>query len=128
MYWADGSIYRGFWENGLQCGLGLMIFKDGVRKAGFFQDNIYKSPLLSPVEFEAAIAGTKKVPEAFRQEIKEYLGLLVPTDDHSKFIGQEFNSAEREDLMATNQFENMQEMASAPFGPSMGLTKEEYAR
>ena len=79
-----------------------MIFKDGVRKAGFFQDNIYKTALLSPVEFEAAIAGTKKVPEAFRQEIKEYLGMLVPTDDHSKFIGQAFNSAEREDLMATN--------------------------
>ena len=30
--------------------------------------------------------------------------------------------------MATNQFENMQEMANAPFGPDMGLTKEEYAQ
>ena len=30
--------------------------------------------------------------------------------------------------MATNQFENMQEMANAPFGQDMGLTKEEYAK
>jgi len=41
MYWADGSIYRGFWDFGLQSGIGLMIFKDGLRKAGFFKDNIY---------------------------------------------------------------------------------------
>lgn len=47
MYWADGSIYRGFWEKGVQSGLGLMIFKDGLRKAGFFEDNIYKMPLKS---------------------------------------------------------------------------------
>ena len=29
--------------------------------------------------------------------------------------------------MATNQFQNMQEMANAPFGPG-GLSKEEYAK
>ena len=56
------------------------------------------------------------------------MGLLAPTEDHSKFIGQEFNPAETEDLMATNQFENMQEMANAPFGPNMDISKEEYAK
>ena len=45
MYWVDGSIYRGFWLEGQQHGLGLMIFKDGLRKAGFFEKNIYKAPL-----------------------------------------------------------------------------------
>jgi hypothetical protein len=30
--------------------------------------------------------------------------------------------------MATNQFKNMQEMANAPFGPNMGLSKEDYAK
>jgi hypothetical protein len=77
MYWADGSIYRGFWVEGVQHGLGLMIFKDGMRKAGFFEDNIYTAPLLSLEEFqefEGRLA--KKVPEAFRQEIKEYIGQL----------------------------------------------------
>lgn len=51
MYWADESIYRGFWEKGVQNGLGLMIFANGLRKAGFFKDNIYNKPLLSLFEF-----------------------------------------------------------------------------
>ena len=66
MYWADGSIYRGFWKNGVQCGLGLMIFKDGMRKAGFFEDNIYKKPLRSMKEYEDYEKKKKKIPEAFR--------------------------------------------------------------
>jgi len=88
MYWADGSIYRGFWDNGVQDGLGLMIFKDGMRKAGFFEDNIYKSPLFTMEEFHEYEAGLKKkIPEAFRQEIKEYLGQLQPKDTYDDFIG-----------------------------------------
>ena len=102
MYWADGSIYRGFWANGLQSGLGLMIFKDGLRKAGFFEDNIYKRPLLKMSEFEEHDTARAKIPESFRQEIKEYVGLQAPTEDHSKFIGQEFFAQEKEDLMGTN--------------------------
>lgn len=106
MYWADGSIYRGFWEKGVQSGLGLMIFKDGLRKAGFFEDNIYKMPLKSMQDYEDYEKKMKKIPEAFRQEIKEYVGLQVDDED-DKFIGQEFNAIENEDLMATNQLENM---------------------
>jgi len=59
----------------MQCGLGLMIFKDGLRKAGYFENNIYVTPLLSIKEFEDSIKDyKKKIPEAFKQEIKEYLG------------------------------------------------------
>jgi len=36
MYWSDGSIYRGFWKEGVQNGIGIMIFKNGTRIAGFF--------------------------------------------------------------------------------------------
>lgn len=105
-----------------------MIFKDGLRKAGFFKFNVYQKPLLTMEEFENFEKGCKtKIPEAFRQEIKEYIGQLAPNEDNAKFIGQEFGSVDKEDLMATNQFENMQEMANAPFGPG-GLTKEEYAK
>ena len=75
MYWADGDIYRGFWDDGVQHGLGLMIFKDGLRKAGFFEINIYASPLKSMDEFDDYIFKIKKkVPDTFRQEIKEYIG------------------------------------------------------
>lgn len=130
MYWADGSIYRGYWNKGVQSGVGLMIFKDGLRKAGFFINNIYEKPLLTVAEFQEFETLKKEmiIPEAFRQEIKEYIGLLAPTDDHTKYIGQEFNSPEVEDLMATNQFKNMQEIANAPFGPNAQITKEEYAK
>ena len=105
-----------------------MIFKDGLRKAGFFSDNIYQKPLQKISEFETFEKSCKtKIPEAFRQEIKEYVGLLAPDEDNSKFIGQELGEVDQEDLMATNQFQNMQEMANAPFGPG-GLSKEEYAK
>jgi hypothetical protein len=46
------------------------------------------------------------MPEAFKQEIKEYLGLLLPPEGESpevkddEYIGQEFNQHEQEDMMA----------------------------
>jgi hypothetical protein len=67
MYWADGSIYRGLWRDGVQTGIGLMIFKDGLRKAGFFENNIYKKPLTKMQEFENYERGLEETyPEAFR--------------------------------------------------------------
>ena len=73
--------------------MGLMIFKDGLRKAGVFESNVYKKPLLKMADFENLERNIKfKIPEAFRQEVKEYVGQLAPTEDHSKFIGQEFGA------------------------------------
>ena len=40
MTWADGSIYKGSWQNGIQNGLGLMIFANGTKKAGIFKENV----------------------------------------------------------------------------------------
>lgn len=37
---------------------------------------------------------TETMPEAFRQEIKEYIGMLPVEQDDEKFLGQEFNSIE----------------------------------
>ena len=45
MLWIDGSIYKGYWENGVQDGLGIMIFPDGFKKIGFFEQNIFRSHL-----------------------------------------------------------------------------------
>ena len=59
--------------------------------------------------------------------MKEYVGLQL-SDEDDKYIGQTFNPIDNEDLMATNQLPNMQEMANAPFGPDMNLTKDEYAK
>lgn len=80
-----------------------MIFKDGVRKAGFFEANIYRRPLANWKEFEDFQKQfTKKSPETFRQEIKEYIGLLDPNVDNTKFIGKQFNEAMMEDPTATS--------------------------
>lgn len=88
MFWADGSIYKGFWENGVQSGLGLMIFQDGMKKAGFFKQNIYQSPLLTIKEFEDyEKIENKKIPAQLKQELREYCSLLIPNEDHSMFIG-----------------------------------------
>lgn len=40
MEWGDGAIYKGFWVNGVQNGLGLMKFANGLSKAGVFKDNV----------------------------------------------------------------------------------------
>jgi hypothetical protein len=89
MFWADGSIYRGYWKNGTQDGIGLMIFKDGMRKAGFFSGNVYKAPLFDIESYIKWEKSNHKFPEAFNQEIKEYLGQLNDTDDYDDYIGQE---------------------------------------
>lgn len=107
MFWTDGSIYRGFWRDGTQDGIGMMIFKDGMRKAGFFSSNVYKSPLLKIDSFLEWEQANHKIPEAFRQEIKDYLGQLNDTDDYNDFIGQEFAQQEMEDLTANNAFKDM---------------------
>jgi len=67
MYWNDETIFRGYWDEGLQDGIGLMIFKDGERKAGFFEANIYRRPLKNWKEFEDFAKQFKKQsPETFR--------------------------------------------------------------
>jgi hypothetical protein len=40
MHWADGSVYKGFWNDGVQNGLGIIKTVDGKAKAGVFQDNV----------------------------------------------------------------------------------------
>jgi hypothetical protein len=44
-----------------------MIFKDGLRKAGFFDSNIYREPLLTLERFnEWEYENSYKFPEAYR--------------------------------------------------------------
>jgi hypothetical protein len=42
MYWTDGSCYQGEWIRGIQHGYGRMIFPDGQKKEGYFENNVYK--------------------------------------------------------------------------------------
>lgn len=42
MYWTDGSCYQGEWIRGIQHGYGKMIFPDGTKKEGYFENNVFK--------------------------------------------------------------------------------------
>lgn len=46
------------------------------------------------------------MPEAFIQEVKEWLGQQRPEDDDS-FLGRELNPPEEEDFTATNALKDM---------------------
>lgn len=83
MYWADGSIYRGQWDRGIQNGLGVMIFANGTRKAGIFKENVLVELLMVQETVDQTEGNLEKpFPEAFRQELKEYIGLMNPKEDN----------------------------------------------
>ena len=47
MTWADGSLYKGTWVNGIQEGLGVMQFVNGTTKAGVFKENVLVELLIN---------------------------------------------------------------------------------
>jgi hypothetical protein len=47
MLWTDGSMYEGEWQNGIQHGLGRMVFIDGSSKEGYFENNVFKYAITS---------------------------------------------------------------------------------
>jgi hypothetical protein len=52
MKWTDESIYMGIWDQGIQHGVGVMIFPDGVRRAGIFEENVFKESLKRPDQID----------------------------------------------------------------------------
>ena len=66
MYWADGSIYRGQWDRGIQNGLGIMIFSNGTRKAGIFRENVLVELLIDLVTVDQYDQASGGFPEAFK--------------------------------------------------------------
>jgi len=75
MDWTDGSTYKGLWIDGVQSGIGLMIFPNNVRKVGFFVNNVFKKNLETMKEFDQEIQNhpQAEVPPEFREEIEEWL-------------------------------------------------------
>lgn len=98
MYWADGSIYRGSWERGIQNGLGIMIFSNGTRKAGIFRDNVLVELVMDQAKVNSMEQQRDEpFPEAFRQELKEYIGLMNPKEDNRKYLDKKMQDAGVED-------------------------------
>ena len=128
MYWADGSIYRGQWgQGGIQNGLGIMIFANGTRKAGFFNDNVLVE-LLTDHNTVNNVEGQLDVPfpESFRQELKEYIGLMNPKEDNRQYLDKKFQDAGVEDKIAPNTLLEMQDIANAPWEAEGAMTRDDY--
>ena len=128
MYWADGSIYRGHWDRGIQNGLGIMIFANGVRKAGIFKENVLIELLMDNETVEKMQQDGSIFPEAFKQELKEYIGLMNPKEDNRKYL-KKYQDANLEDTQQPNTLLQMQEIANAPWdttGQGNGMTREDY--
>jgi hypothetical protein len=77
MRWTDGSVYRGSWDKGVQHGIGIMAFPNGMKRIGFFEQNEFERPLsgigeydgwLDSVDPETAAA----MPHEFREEARAY--------------------------------------------------------
>lgn len=77
-------------------GLGIMIFMDGVRRAGFFDRTVFTAPLVTfdeVLQFETTLPA--KMPESFKQELKDYLGQLNEAQQEEireQFVGKEIGN------------------------------------
>lgn len=127
MYWQDGSIYRGNWQNGIQNGLGIMIFANGIRKAGTFQDNVLVELIMdkNDIERKEAESGVQ-FPQSFKQELKEYLGLMNPDENNAEYIDKKYQDARTEDKFLPNTLLQMQELAHAPWLAGGENARNEY--
>jgi hypothetical protein len=52
MRWTDGSVYRGSWHKGVQHGIGIMLFSNGDRRAGMFEQNFYKYNITTTEDYD----------------------------------------------------------------------------
>ena len=92
-----------------------MIFSNGTRKAGIFKENVLIELLieLKTVDiYDQAFGG---FPEAFKQELKEYIGLMNPKENNDQYIQKVLKEPNVEDKQQPNVLLEMQEIANAPW-------------
>jgi len=81
MTWADGSRYFGMWQDGIQNGIGIMIFASGIKKAGIFKNNVLSELLLDQKTVKVCEEMFGSFSAEFKQHLNEYLFELNPTED-----------------------------------------------
>lgn len=87
-----------------------MIFPDGFKKVGFFDQNIYRENLetLDQLEEHIILNEDSILPEFFKQELKEYLGYYDHnSEEDEQYIDKEFKKAEKEDPPEETAFKTM---------------------
>ena len=98
----------------MQNGLGIITFANGTRKAGIFQDNkllelltdkkqIISSELLLKMQF----------PKNFKQELKDYVSKLNPTENNQEYLNKNYHQATRESKAAPSGLRSMMTNSNA---------------
>lgn len=108
MHWADGSVYKGFWNDGVQNGLGIIKTVDGKSKAGVFQDNVLIEMMysLDQIQIHESIY-RKPIPEGFREELTKCVEALNPRDSQNTH-GSSLGAGAEEESMGPNTLLIMQ--------------------
>lgn len=130
MKWTDQSQFRGHWVKGVQQGIGIMIFPDGSKRAGFFDNNVYQLPLKSKSQLQEL---QHEMPEEILEELLAYLderaykiqqmkdqGIDVESEmleSEQNYMGHEFKPkveyeepSEDENIAKMNQGKGMEEV------------------
>ena len=89
MTWGDGSVYKGTWDNGVQNGLGIMKFANGLKKAGTFKDNVLMDMLTSKRQIDEHEQVYGPLPQQTRLEMEEMILDHNPAEDQSPYLRRE---------------------------------------
>ena len=84
--------------------MGILTFKDGLKKAGFFDKNVYVEALTTIDKFQVYMDNqtSLKVPEGFRQEILNYIMSLPKYMEEDSYLGMQLITEEFEDMTGAN--------------------------
>ena len=92
-----------------------MIFSNGTRKAGIFKENVLIELLIELKTVDIYDQASGGFPEAFKQELKEYIGLMNPKENNDQYIQKVLKEPNVEDKQQPNVLLEMQEIANAPW-------------
>lgn len=92
-----------------------MIFSNGTRKAGIFKENVLIELLIELKTVDIYDQASGGFPEAFKQELKEYIGLMNPKENNDQYIQKVLKEPKVEDKQEPNVLLEMQEIANAPW-------------
>jgi hypothetical protein len=89
MTWGDGSKYKGTWLNGIQNGLGIISFSNGLKKAGIFKDNVLVEMLKTKDQILQSELELGVLPAEFKLELNKYIDEIDLKDDQAKYLSRE---------------------------------------
>ena len=102
MTWADKSTYIGLWKDGIQNGLGIMMFASGVKKAGIFKDNVLTELLLDQKAVQICEQMYGEFDNSFKKELFQYISEMNPEEDQREYLQKELKKNQFEEKTLPN--------------------------